>query len=55
MIPDGLPIWTSDAIPSHLHAELRPDPGVTVALNWSVAHLNVPALADAGYDGARPE
>jgi hypothetical protein len=26
--------------------------GVTAALNWSAAELNLPTLADSGYDGA---
>ncbi|MFI7650847.1 transposase family protein [Micromonospora sp. NPDC049460] len=51
--PDGLPIWTSDAMPGHLHdltcAQLQ---GITAALNWAAAELDLPALADAGYDGA---
>ncbi len=51
--PDGLPIWTSDASPGHLHdltcAQLQ---GVTAALNWAAAELQLPALADAGYNSA---
>ncbi|MFU8853569.1 transposase family protein [Micromonospora sp. SL1-18] len=51
--PDGLPIWTSAAMPGHLHdtscaRELR----VTAALNWSAAELDLPALADSGYESA---
>jgi hypothetical protein len=53
MRPDGLPIWTSAAMPGHLHdlscAQLL---GVTAALNYSAAELDLPALADAGYNGA---
>ena len=53
MRPDGIPIWTSDALPGHLH-DLRcaRELGVTAALNWAAAELDLPALADAGYDGA---
>ena len=53
MIPDGLPIWTADAMPGHLHdLSCARELGVTAALNWAAAQLNLPALADAGYDGA---
>ena len=51
--PDGIPIWTSDAMPGHLHdLTCARELGVTAALNWSAAELDLPALADAGYDGA---
>lgn len=34
MLPDGLPIWTSEALPGHLHDISRArDLGVTAALN----------------------
>jgi hypothetical protein len=50
--PDGLPIWTSDAAPGHLHdltcAQLH---DLTGALYWAASHLNLPTLADAGYEG----
>ena len=53
MRPDGLPIWTSDAAPGHLHdftcAQLH---DVTGALYWAASQLNLPTLADAGYEGA---
>jgi hypothetical protein len=51
--PDGLPIWTSHASPGHLHDfTCAQQQGVTAALNWAAAELELPALADAGYDGA---
>jgi hypothetical protein len=51
--PDGLPIWTSDALPGHLHDLTgAQQQGVTAALTWSAAELDRPGLADAGYDGA---
>lgn len=51
--PDGIPIWTSDAMPGHFHdLTCARELGVTAALNWSAAELGLPALADAGYDGA---
>jgi hypothetical protein len=53
MRPDGLPIWTSDALPGHLHdltcAE-RHD--ITGALCWAASQLHLPTLADSGYEGA---
>lgn len=53
MRPDGLPLWTSDAQPGHLHdltcAELN---DVTAALYWAASQLNLPTLADSGYEGA---
>jgi hypothetical protein len=53
MIPNGLPIWTADAMPGHLHdLSCARDLGITAALNWAAAELGLPAVADAGYDGA---
>jgi hypothetical protein len=53
MRPDGLPIWTSDAAPGHLHdltcAQLH---DITGALYWAASQLNLPTLADSGYEGA---
>jgi hypothetical protein len=52
MRPDGLPVWTSDAAPGHLHdltcAERHDIPG---ALYWAASQLRLPTLADAGYEG----
>jgi hypothetical protein len=51
--PDGLPIWTSAAMPGHLHdISCARELGVTAALNWSAAELDLPALADSGYESA---
>jgi hypothetical protein len=51
--PDGLPVWTSDAAPGHLHdwtcAQLHDIPG---ALYFAASQLHLPTLADTGYDGA---
>jgi hypothetical protein len=53
MRPDGLPVWTSDALPGHLHdISCARELGVTAALNWSAAELDLPALADSGYESA---
>ena len=53
MRPDGLPIWTSDAMPGHLHdltCAQRLD--VTGALYWAASELRLPTLTDSGYEGA---
>jgi hypothetical protein len=53
MRPDGLPVWTSDAMPGHLHdLTCAQTLGVTAALNWAASELELPALADSGYEGA---
>jgi hypothetical protein len=53
MRPDGLPIWVSDVAPGHLHdLTVARDAGVIGALNWAASQLDLPALADSGYDGA---
>lgn len=53
MRPDGLPIWTSDALPGHLHdstcAQLQ---DITGVLCWAASQLHLPTLADSGYEGA---
>ncbi|WP_434739292.1 transposase family protein [Micromonospora sp. SH-82] len=51
--PDGLPIWTSAALPGHLHdTSCARELGITAALNWSAAELDLPTLADSGYESA---
>ena len=53
MRPDGLPIWTSPAAPGHQHdLTVAHDHQVLAALYWSAADLNLPTLADSGYEGA---
>jgi hypothetical protein len=53
MRPDGLEIWTSAAMPGHVHdLNCAQQLGVTAALNWAAAELELPTLADAGYEGA---
>lgn len=53
MRPDGLPIWTSEALPGHLHdTSCARTLGITAALNWSAAELDLPTLADSGYESA---
>ncbi|MEN3614293.1 transposase family protein [Plantactinospora sp. ZYX-F-223] len=51
--PDGLPIWTSDAMPGHLHdLTCAHHLDVTGALYWAASQLHLPTLADSGYEGA---
>lgn len=51
MLPSGLPIWTSIALPGHLHdTTCARELGVTAALNWAASELDLPALADSGYE-----
>jgi hypothetical protein len=53
MRPDGLPIWTSPAMPGHLHdTSCARELGITAALNWSAAEIHLPTLADSGYESA---
>jgi hypothetical protein len=53
MRPDGLPLWTSDAAPGHLHdLTCAESHDITGALCWAAARLNLPTLADSGYEGA---
>jgi hypothetical protein len=52
MRPDGLPIWTSDALPGHLHdLTCAHQHDITGALYWAASQLNLPTLADCGYEG----
>jgi hypothetical protein len=40
-------------MPGHFHdLTCARDLGVTAALNWAAAELDLPTLGDAGYDGA---
>jgi hypothetical protein len=53
MRPDGLPIWTSDALPGHLHdLTCAQQLDVTGALYWAASAVDLPTLADSGYEGA---
>src|SRR3954452_3955714 len=53
MRPDGLPLWTSDAAPGHLHdLTCAEHHDITGALYWAASQLHLPTLADCGYEGA---
>jgi hypothetical protein len=50
---DGLPLWVSDVAPGHLHdLTVARNAGVIGALNWAATQLDLPTLADSGYEGA---
>jgi hypothetical protein len=52
MRPDGLPVWTSDAAPGHLHdLTCAQHHDVLATLYWAASQLNLPTLADSGYEG----
>jgi hypothetical protein len=51
--PDGLPVWVSEVAPGHLHdLTVARDAGIIGTLNWAASQLDLPALADSGYEGA---
>lgn len=53
MRPDGLPVWTSDATPGHLHDwTCAQQQNIPAALYWAASQLDLPTLADTGYEGA---
>ena len=53
MRPDGLPIWTCQVTPGHRHdLTAARDHRILGALYWSASQLNLPTLADSGYEGA---
>jgi hypothetical protein len=50
--PDGLPVWTSDALPGHLHdLSCAQAHDITGALYFAASQLGLPTLADSGYEG----
>jgi hypothetical protein len=52
MRPDGLPVWTSDVLPGHLHdLTCAEHHDITGALYWAASQLQLPTLADSGYEG----
>jgi hypothetical protein len=51
MRPDGFPIWTSPVLAGHHHDITAARAHVLAALYWAASQLNLPTLADGGYDG----
>lgn len=50
--PDGLPRWVADVEPGSTHDLTVAREHVLGALYWAYSQLDLPALADGGYDGA---
>jgi DDE superfamily endonuclease len=50
--PDGFPLWVADVEPGSMHDLTAAREHVLGALYWAASHLDLPALADGGYDGA---
>lgn len=50
--PNGFPLWISDVEPGSVHDLTSAREHVLGALYWAASHLDLPTLADAGYDGA---
>ena len=49
--PDGFPIWTSPVLAGHHHDLTAARRHVLAALYWAASQLDLPTLADGGYDG----
>jgi DDE superfamily endonuclease len=53
MRPDGQPIWTSAVVAGHDHdLTAAREAYLLGALYWAASQLNLPTLADGGYQGA---
>lgn len=50
--PDGFPLWVSEVEPGSVHDLRAARTHVLGALYWAAAQLDLPTLADGGYDGA---
>jgi hypothetical protein len=50
--PNGAPLWVSDVMPGSAHDLTAARAQVLGALYWAASHLDLPSLADNGYDGA---
>ena len=50
--PDGFPLWVSEVEPGSVHDMRAARTHVLGALYWAASHLDLPTLADGGYDGA---
>ena len=51
MLPGGLPVWTSDAEPGHVH-DITAARASALPLLYRAAAAGMPTLADSGYEGA---
>jgi len=52
MAPNGFPLWISDVEPGSVHDLTAAREHVLGALYWAASRLDLPTLADNGYDGA---
>jgi hypothetical protein len=52
MAPNGFPLWVSDVEPGSVHDLSAAREHVLGALYWAASQLDLPTLADNGYDGA---
>jgi hypothetical protein len=50
--PDGFPIWVSDVEPGSVHDITAAEDHALGALYWAYSQLDLPTLADAGFQGA---
>jgi hypothetical protein len=50
--PDGFPLRVADVASGSVHDLTVARDRVLGALHWAAAHLDLPTLADGGYDGA---
>jgi hypothetical protein len=50
--PRGIPLWVSDESPGSVHDITAARELVFADLYWAATHLNLPTLADGGYEGA---
>ncbi|TWP43044.1 transposase family protein [Lentzea tibetensis] len=50
--PNGFPLWVSDVEPGSVHDLTAARDHVLGALYWAHSQLDLPTLADNGYDGA---
>ena len=50
--PNGVPLWISDVEPGSVHDLTAAREHVLGALYWAASQLDLPTLADNGYDGA---
>jgi hypothetical protein len=49
--PDGFPLWAADVEPGSSHDVTAAREHVLAALYWAASRLDLPALADGGYQG----
>jgi hypothetical protein len=49
--PTGLPLWVAEVEPGSVHDLVAARDHVLAALYWAASHLDLPTLADGGYDG----